>query len=284
MFGSRTFVTKSWMCKKQTSLSHSSTESEIVSLDAGLRKNGITALDFWDVVMEVLPSSIYKKSSILGAAASCLRNINTKLTGNQNVDQVSDLDHVATNACSSQCDAELYIFGDSEAVIKMIIEGGVQNLQCRAFFWLFDRINLDPKKPQIKCVDTKNQLADSLTNGNFTRDEWNHLIRLCNIMNISVSSCSHFKSIIKSKIMSKRPHEGKPREEDRVVVKSKPIMSSVLKSVNRIPMLDSGVSNSLGNCGLRSQSSDRFGHRNENAFASALPSSPPQVPLPPNLK
>ena len=31
------FVPVSWMCKKQTSVSHSSTESEIISLDAGLR-------------------------------------------------------------------------------------------------------------------------------------------------------------------------------------------------------------------------------------------------------
>ena len=139
------------MCEKQTSVSHSSTESEIVSLDAGLRKNGIPALDFWDVVMEVLHASIYKKSSILGAAGSCLRNINTKLTGNQNVDQVSDLDHVAINASSSQCDAQLNIVEDNEAVIKMIIEGGVQYLQCRAFFWLFDRINLDPKNPNQMC-------------------------------------------------------------------------------------------------------------------------------------
>ena len=37
-FGSDTFVPTSWMCKKQTSVSHSSTESEIISLDAGLRK------------------------------------------------------------------------------------------------------------------------------------------------------------------------------------------------------------------------------------------------------
>ena len=29
-------------------------------------------------------------------------------------------------------------------------------------------------KIQIKYVDTKNQLADFLTKGNFTRDEWNH--------------------------------------------------------------------------------------------------------------
>ena len=31
------FVPISWMCKKQTAVSHSSTESEIISLDAGLR-------------------------------------------------------------------------------------------------------------------------------------------------------------------------------------------------------------------------------------------------------
>ena len=44
-FGSHTYVPISWMCKKQTSVSHSSTESEIISLDAGLRLDGIPALD-----------------------------------------------------------------------------------------------------------------------------------------------------------------------------------------------------------------------------------------------
>ena len=32
----------SWMCKKQTSVSHSSTKSGVFSLDAGLRLDGIT--------------------------------------------------------------------------------------------------------------------------------------------------------------------------------------------------------------------------------------------------
>ena len=54
IFGSRTFAPISWMCKKQTSFSHSSTESEIVSLDAGLRMDGLPALDLWDLVIEVL--------------------------------------------------------------------------------------------------------------------------------------------------------------------------------------------------------------------------------------
>ena len=33
--------------------SHSSTESEITSLDAGLRTDGLLALDLWDVVIDV---------------------------------------------------------------------------------------------------------------------------------------------------------------------------------------------------------------------------------------
>ena len=51
IFGSRTLVPISWMCKKQTSVSHGSTESEIISLDAGLRMDGLPALDPWDVVI-----------------------------------------------------------------------------------------------------------------------------------------------------------------------------------------------------------------------------------------
>ena len=54
VFGSHTFVPSSWMCKKQTSVSHSSTESEIISLDAGLRLDGIPAVDFWDLIVLVL--------------------------------------------------------------------------------------------------------------------------------------------------------------------------------------------------------------------------------------
>ena len=43
-------------CKKQTSVSHSYTESEIISLDAALRMDGPLALDLWDMVIGVLRS------------------------------------------------------------------------------------------------------------------------------------------------------------------------------------------------------------------------------------
>ena len=42
------------MCKTQISASHSSTESEIISLDAGLRLDGIPALDSWDLIVAAL--------------------------------------------------------------------------------------------------------------------------------------------------------------------------------------------------------------------------------------
>ena len=56
VFGSHTFVPISWMCKKQTAVSHSSTESEIISLDTGLRLDGIPALDLWDLIVSVFGS------------------------------------------------------------------------------------------------------------------------------------------------------------------------------------------------------------------------------------
>ena len=58
VFGSQTFVPMSWMCKKRTSVSHSSTESEIISLDAGLRLDGIPALDLRDLIVSVLGNTI----------------------------------------------------------------------------------------------------------------------------------------------------------------------------------------------------------------------------------
>ena len=83
----------------------------------------------------------------------------------------------------------------------------------------FDRINLDPKI-QIKYIDTKNQLADILTKGNFTRDEWNHLLCLFYI--------SHFSSAECSEVMSKRTQIDSG--EEKVTAKSKPMMNLVSRA------------------------------------------------------
>ena len=70
-------------------------------------------------------------------------------------------------------------------------------------------------KIQIKYIDTKNQLADILTEVNVTRDEWNQLLTLFNI--------SHFSSISCNTAMAKRAQQ--ESGEGRVTAKSRPVMN-----------------------------------------------------------
>ena len=108
---------------------------------------------------------------------------------------------IPSNVQFSHQEPVLYVFEDNEAVIKMIIKGRsptmrhVSRTHGVALDWLFVRINLD-SKIQIKYIDTRNQLADILTKGSFTRDEWNHLLCLFNI--------NHFSSTVCSDTMAKR--------------------------------------------------------------------------------
>ena len=49
----------------------------------------------------------------------------------------------------------------------------------------------------IWTPDTKNQLADMVTKGNFTRDEWNNLLHLFNISFFSSTCCAENSSFDK---------------------------------------------------------------------------------------
>ena len=176
VFGSHTFVPISWMCKKQTSVSHASTEAEIIPLDAGLRLDGITALDLWDLIVAVLHGNTNHNDQVRGAP----HKFPTPKKIHGKIGNLDNVDFISSNVHSSRREASLYIFEDNEALMKMIIKGRsptmrhVSRTHRVVLGWLFDRINLD-SKIQIKHIDTKSQLADILTKGYFTRDEWNHL-------------------------------------------------------------------------------------------------------------
>ena len=169
VFGSHTFVPISWMFKKQTAVSHSSTESEIISLDTGLRLDGLPALELWDLIVSVF-GNFSRVSDRSG------QPVNGKNKSHNKIDAMKDIDSVPSNVQSASREALLYVFEDNQAVIKMIMKGRSPTVR----HVLFDRINQD-SKIQIEYIDTKNQLADILTNGNFTRDEWNHLLNWFNI-------------------------------------------------------------------------------------------------------
>ena len=164
------------------------------------------------------------------------------------IDDLDNVDFLSSNVNSSRQEA-LYVFEDNKAVIKMIIKGRsptmrhVSRTHRVALDWLFDRINLDPNI-QIKYIDTKNQPTDKLTKGNFTRDEWNHLLCLFNI--------SHFSSTNCLEVMAKRTQEG--AGEERVTAKSKSMMNLVSRCSARNPdVLASTASESPGKTGYESQ-------------------------------
>ena len=73
ILGSHTFVPISWMCKRQAAVSHSSTESEIISLDTGLRLDGLPALELWDLIVSVF-GSVSQISDRTGRPVDVKRN------------------------------------------------------------------------------------------------------------------------------------------------------------------------------------------------------------------
>ena len=116
IFGSRTFVPISWMCKKQTSVSHSSTEAEIIFLDAGLRMDGIPALDLWDLVIEVFHFSPNQINNFKGQESQGNLSRNTTLHMKiQNptkhvILDLNNVDHISSHVRSSRFGAMFFCF------------------------------------------------------------------------------------------------------------------------------------------------------------------------------
>ena len=248
------------MCKKQKKFSRSSTEAEIISLDAGLRMDGIPALDLWDWVIEVFHISPNQSKKTKGNVQgdSSRKTTPNKHTQNQTMDpihhdnlELSNVDFVSSNAKSSQFGAMLYILEGDEAVLKMINKGRsptmrhVSRSHRVALDWLFGRSNQDPKI-KIKYVDSEHQLTDMLTKGNFTRDECNNLLRLFNINHFGFLCCSQNFSLTScTETMAKRMQERK--REERIVAKSKPTLKlASLVSTNLSTVLGPIASKSLG--------------------------------------
>ena len=102
--------------RKKTAVSHSSTESEIISLDTGLRLDGLPALELWDLIVSVL-GNISHISDRTG------QPVNGKNKSHNKIDVMKDIDSVPSNVQSARQEALLYVFEDNEAVIKKIKKG-----------------------------------------------------------------------------------------------------------------------------------------------------------------
>ena len=117
------------MCMKQATVSHSSTEAEIISL-VGSRMDGIPALDLWDLVKEVFhscPNQVNNTKDQVRGNSSRKPTNHTKVPSQHDNFDLSNVDHVLPNAKFSRFGAMQYTIEDSEAVIEMIIKKQTSN-------------------------------------------------------------------------------------------------------------------------------------------------------------
>ena len=120
------------MCKKQTAVSHSSTEAVIISLDAGFRKAGL--LD---------PSLSLTSSRFPAGRATFSRDILQSeelihgcVTLPYSERTVHSVDRVPQNVGPSNNRVDVLVFEDSRAAIKMIIQGRSPHLR-HVLMWIF---------------------------------------------------------------------------------------------------------------------------------------------------
>ena len=104
IFGSYTFVPISWMCKKQIAVSHSSTESEIISLDTGLRLDGFPALELWDLIVSVLGNI----SCVPDRTGKVVNGEDKHHKSHNKIDTMKDIDAVFLNVQSARQEVLLH--------------------------------------------------------------------------------------------------------------------------------------------------------------------------------
>lgn len=160
--GPRNFVPVTWICKSQTGVSHSSSEAEVISLDAALRMEGSPSFMLWELIMEVFqprtsPSSGH--ANVNSLLHDAVQNIHNSALYRE----FRDIDYVPCSIPKSSGRGKLVIFEDNDAVIKAFIKGRsfamkhVSRTHRVDLDWVWERIREDPRV-LIKCVGTNNKL------------------------------------------------------------------------------------------------------------------------------
>ena len=92
------------MCKKQTAVSHSSTESEIISLDTGLRLDGLLALELWDLIV----SDFGSVSRVSDRSGQPDNDVHKHYKSQRRINVMKNIDSVPANVQFSRQEALLY--------------------------------------------------------------------------------------------------------------------------------------------------------------------------------
>ena len=169
------------MCKKQYAVSHSSAESEILSLDAGFTRKWFTrasVLGKRDADFKLAPEArcnarLKQDVIALTCREVCFFFLRTLIT----VWQLFSVSPQLTR---------LYLLEDNAAVIQMIMKGLSPSWRHGTrthgvdLDWLFERTNLHHSVIFVK-MRTNDHLVDFVHQGSFSSQHWKRQLLLCEI-------------------------------------------------------------------------------------------------------
>jgi hypothetical protein len=119
LIGPKTFVPITWLCMKQGAISHSSSETGVISSEVCLRVEGIPCLLLWEIILEIC----YSVSGV-GALTRNPSTTNNKLKDQDTIDDVlTNVDYVPTIFPISSGRRQIMILEDSDPFKKNTIKG-----------------------------------------------------------------------------------------------------------------------------------------------------------------
>ena len=205
--GPRTFVTLGWICRKQTSVSHSAAESGIVGLESVAKLEGLQALMLLEAMHDVIsspatsdarvPNKSKKASASRDARNACpvLRPETTKTPVQHSpcpmpasiAEKLPSIDDIPILSPIGTGRAKLFVMEENDACIKICVKGKSPAMRHASgthkvnLDWLYERVMYDTGVHRRFCP-TQLQMADTLTKGSFSSVNGRKLFDLCNIM------------------------------------------------------------------------------------------------------
>jgi hypothetical protein len=176
--GPNTFAPVTASCKKQTCVSHSSTESEIVAAEQALRTEGLQALAFWELATELLRTDRPDEKVETPCATPNAIDMDPYSS------QFNPGKYFAYTRKKSHTTV-LIIAEDNEAVIKIIAKARSMALRHLPrthridVHWLFEVCS--HPRVRMRYCNTKQQIADLMTKALNSPATWEHLLDIAQI-------------------------------------------------------------------------------------------------------
>jgi hypothetical protein len=175
--GPNTFAPTIASCKKQTCVSHSSTESEIVAAEQCIRTEGLQALAFWELVTELLGTQPAQP-------AETQKVVPKSIEADPYPAQFDPGKYFAYTMKPRQTTV-LLVAEDNEVVIKIVKKARSMALRHLPrthridVQWLFEVCS----NPRVRMlyVNTKQQIADLMTKSLNNPQIWEHLLDIAQL-------------------------------------------------------------------------------------------------------